>query len=77
MFKPSYKIVKVTMGDGSNTFYIKKKYFGFLWLYCIVDIGLTRYNYVKVEFPEKEDCDKWIAKKLRKVVKKKEYIYIE
>mgnify|MGYP001194308754 CR=1 FL=1 len=77
-----YKIVKVTMGDGSELFYAKKKYWGLVWLYCGMDVGWTRKNYVKVVFDSKEECSSWIANRIKETSYKiercrEEYLYID
>ena len=57
-----YKIVKVTMADGSSTFYIKKKFLNMVWIYLKEDIGWYSPDYIKVSFPSKEEAISYLDK---------------
>ena len=54
--KEEYKIIKVTMGDGSELFYAKKKYWGLVWLYCRMDVGWTRKTMLKLCLIQKKSA---------------------
>lgn len=56
----TYRIVKITYGDGISSFYVQKKYLKLFWIYCTKVIGYDNYTIKYIKFGTLEDAKKYI-----------------